>query len=330
MKSKIILVTGAEGFIGSHLVECLLKNKYKVKALVLYNSFNSWGWLEKISKKNKLNLEIITGDIRDYIFCENIIKNVDIIFNLASLISIPYSYEAAESFIDTNIKGTFNLCAASKKSKVKNFFHISTSEVYGSAIYTPIDERHPLQPQSPYSASKISSEAIALSFFYTYSLPVTVIRPFNTYGPRQSARAIIPNIISQLISKKKYIEIGNIKSIRDFSFVLDQCNDLMKIINKKKIYGQIFNLGSGTSISIENLINLICKISKKNIKIKTDKQRFRPKKSEVNELVCDNRKITKLIGKSKRLSLEKGLKQTIEWFKIKDNFDKYKNDIYNI
>ena len=291
-KNNMLLVTGADGFIGSHLVEQLLHKGYKVRALTLYNSFNNWGWLENIETNNinKSNLQIYSGDIRDYYFCEQLLKNIDIVFNLASLISIPYSYNSPESFIDTNIKGTYNLCLASIKRKVKKFIHISTSEVYGSALYTPIDEKHPLQPQSPYSATKISSESIALSFFYTYSLPVTIVRPFNTYGPRQSARAIIPNIIIQILSNKKKLELGNLKPIRDFSFVIDQCNALINLVKTNKIKGEIFNLGSNKSTSIIDLVNLIKKLTKSNVNIKIDRNRLRPKKSEVDKLLCDNKK----------------------------------------
>ena len=331
-KNSIILVTGADGFIGSHLVELLLDKGYKVIALTHYNSFNSWGWLENINikKSNKSNITIQSGDIRDYFFCEQLLRKVDIVFNLASLISIPYSYIAPESFIDTNIKGTYNLCLASKKNQVKKFIHISTSEVYGSALYIPIDEKHPLQPQSPYSATKISSESIALSFFYSLSLPVTIIRPFNTYGPRQSARAIIPNIIIQILSNKKKLEVGNLQSIRDFNFVLDQCNALISIAKNNKIKGEVYNLGSNQNISIIDLINLIKKLTKSNITIKLDKKRLRPKKSEVNELLCDNKKIIKLIGNFSNTSLESGLLYTIKWFKDKKNIDKYKPEIYNM
>ena len=330
MNYKRILVTGAEGFIGSHLVESLLKNGYKVRALSLYNSFNHWGWLENINTTNKNNLEIISGDIRDYLFCEKLLSKIDVVFNLASLISIPYSYESPESFIDTNIKGTYNLCAASKKNNIKKFFHISTSEVYGSAIYTPIDENHPLQPQSPYSASKISSEAIAQSFYYSFSLPLTIIRPFNTYGPRQSARAIIPSIIIQILNKKKIINLGNTDSIRDFTYVDDQCDALINMINVKNINGQIFNLGSNKSVAIKDLILLLKELTKSKFNIKLDEKRLRPKKSEVNKLLCDNSKIKKIIGNYPKTSFKKGLMKTIKWFKKNKNIKSYKSEIYNI
>tara|TARA_X000000368_G_C22983178_1_gene690869 strand:- start:35 stop:1021 length:987 start_codon:yes stop_codon:yes gene_type:complete len=328
MNKKKILVTGSEGFIGSHLVEALLKKGYKVRALSLYNSFNHWGWLDTIKQKKNKNLEVVSGDVRDYLFCEKLLSNIDIVFNLASLISIPYSYDSPESFIDTNIKGTYNLCVASKKNKIKNFFHISTSEVYGSAIYTPIDENHPLQPQSPYSATKISSEAIAQSFYYSFSLPLTIIRPFNTYGPRQSARAIIPSIIIQILNKNKIINLGNTDSIRDFTYVVDQCNALIKMINIKNINGQIFNLGSNKSIAIKDLIIILKNLTKSNSNIKLDKQRLRPKKSEVNELLCDNSKIKKIINNYPKTTFKKGLKETINWFN--KNIENYKSEIYNI
>ena len=321
-----ILITGADGFIGSHLTELLLKKKYKIRALSLYNSFDFNGWLENIKHKN---LEIIKGDIRDSAFCEMLTKNIDIVINLAALISIPYSYGSVESFVDTNIKGTLNICLACKKNKVKKLVQFSTSEVYGSAKYTPIDEEHPLQPQSPYSATKIGSDALALSFHNSYDLNVTVARPFNTYGPRQSQRAIIPTIISQIMSGKKKIKLGSIHTRRDLTFVEDLCFAIYLIIkNYKKFGGEVFNIGSNNSITVKAIFDLLNKIFKKNCEIVFDKKRIRPKKSEVNTLVCDNKKFYKTMNFKPNTNLENGLLKTIKWFE--DNKDKIKRaDLYH-
>ena len=325
----MILVTGADGFIGSHLVDLLIRNKLKVRALVNYNSFNNYGWLEEEKYLNNNFLEIISGDIRDQNFCNNLTKGVNKIFHLAALIAIPHSYISTESYIETNIKGTYNICNAAMLSKVKKFYHISTSEVYGSAQYTPIDENHPFQPQSPYSASKISADAMALSFYYSYNFPITLLRLFNTYGPRQSARAIIPTIITQLLKNSKGISLGNTKPIRDFNYVYDQCKIMYDLSCKKDLYGQTINIGSGVGVSIEVLLNKIFEISKKKKKIIKSKERFRPSKSEVSELICDNSKLKTIINNPKFISLDKGLNKTFSWFKQYKNIRKYKYNKYN-
>ena len=329
MKKKTkVLVTGADGFIGSHLTELLSKSGYDVSALSLYNSFNNWGWLEDIDKKNKI--KILTGDIRDPNFCRKIVKNKDIIFNLAALIAIPYSYNSPQSYIDTNISGTMNLCEAARDSKCRHFIQTSTSEVYGTAKYIPIDEKHPLQPQSPYSASKIGSDSIALSFYSSFGLPVTLIRPFNTYGPRQSSRAIIPSIITQIAAGKKALSLGDITPTRDFTFVTDLCKCILKISKNQKTVGKTINIGTGNEISMKNLVNEIKEIMNSDIKINLSKNRYRPKKSEVFRLCCDNSLLKSLISYSPKTPLRDGLIETINWFNNPINLSKYKTDIYNI
>lgn len=327
-RKKTVLITGADGFIGSHLTELLLKKGYCVKALSFYNSFNNWGWLEEI-KKNK-NLEILSGDIRDYNYCEIITKDIEIVFHLAALIAIPYSYSAPESYIDTNIRGTYNICQASLKNNVKRVIQTSTSEVYGTAQYVPIDEFHPTQPQSPYSASKIASDAVAQSFYNSYNLPVVTIRPFNTYGPRQSARAIIPTIISQIASNKRILNIGDTSPTRDFTYVTDTCRAILSLSETRKIEGEVVNIGSGAEISIQNLISLIKNKMNSKIKVKADKRRLRPKNSEVHRLLCDNSKLLKLTNFKHKVNLIDGISKTISWFSIKENMEKYKPDKYNV
>lgn len=329
---KKILVTGADGFIGSHLCENLIKNGFKVKALTLYNSFNSWGWLDqsKYSKK----MEIISGDIRDESSALNATKDCDGIVNLAALIAIPYSYEAPSSYIETNVKGTLNLLNASKRNKIKLFIQISTSEVYGTAQETPINENHPLNPQSPYAASKVSSDNLALSYFYSFNLPVVIARPFNTYGPRQSLRAVIPNLITQLLNDKKNIYIGNLDTTRDFNYIDDTTNGLISIINNyKKCIGETINIGSGYEISIKQIYELLSNAMKKKKKLIQEKQRLRPSKSEVYRLICDNKKLIKLTNwkarNSGQVNLIKGLTKTIEWYKKEENLIKFKSNIYN-
>lgn len=325
---KKVLVTGADGFIGSHLTEMLLSQGYRVKALAQYNSFNNWGWLEDINLKK--NLEIVTGDIRDPYFCKNITKGIDIIFHLAALIAIPYSYIAPDTYIETNIKGTLNICQAARENKISRLIHTSTSEVYGTAQYTPIDEKHPLQPQSPYSATKIGADAIAMSFYNSFNLPLTIARPFNTYGPRQSARAIIPTIITQIASGKKKINLGDLTPTRDFNYVEDCCRGFILLAKSKKTIGEIINIGSNTEISIYNLIKLIKKLMKSNVTFAFDKKRKRPNKSEVFQLCCDNKKIKKLVQFKSLVNIENGLKKTIDWIIQPKNLKRYKADIYNV
>lgn len=325
---KKILVTGADGFIGSHLAELLLEKGYQVKALAQYNSFNHWGWLEDIPA-NK-NLEIVTGDVRDPHFCNEIVKGVDIIFHLAALIAIPYSYIAPDSYVDTNIKGTLNICQAARDSGNVRVIHTSTSEVYGTAQYVPIDEKHPQQPQSPYSASKIGADAMAMSFYNAFGLPVTIARPFNTYGPRQSARAIIPTIITQIANGKKEINIGDLMPTRDFTFVKDTCKGLLALAECDGSVGKEINISSNQEISMADTLNLIKEIMKSDIKPVIDKQRIRPKNSEVFRLWGDNSLMINLTGFKPEYDIRKGLETTCEWFLKKSNLLKYKTFIYNV
>jgi len=328
VKDKNILITGADGFIGSHLTEVLVMKGANVKALALYNSFNNWGWLEEIECKDKI--EVICGDVRDPHFMEKITKNIDVIFHLAALIAIPFSYIAPDLYIDTNIKGTLNVCQAALKNNVSKVIHTSTSEVYGTAKYVPIDENHPLQPQSPYSASKIGADSIAESFYRSFDLPVSIARPFNTYGPRQSARAVIPTIITQMASGKKEIKLGDVTTTRDFNYVKDTCSGFIKLAESDKTQGETINIGSGGEISIGETFDLIKKIMNSDAKYIQDEQRFRPEKSEVERLCCDNTKIRNLTGFKPGYSLEKGLEETIEWFIKPENLKKYKENIYNV
>lgn len=319
---KNILITGADGFIGSHLVELLLKKNYNVTALCHYNSHNELGWLKYSAKNKPRKLKIITGDINDDIFCDNILKSQDVLVNLAALISIPHSYTNPRIYFKTNVDGSMNLAKSSLKNKLKKIIHISTSEVYGTAIYVPIDEKHDLQPQSPYSASKISAETVMRSFHYSYGLPVVILRLFNTFGPRQSIRAVIPKIISQLLSDKKEIYLGNLKPTRDFNYVLDTCSAIELASNKLKV-GQIYNYGSGEEINIKDLFKLISKVIGVNAKLTTKKNLLRPKKSEVFRLLCDNKRFISATNFKPKFNLKKGLIKTIEWYK--DNLDEYKN-----
>lgn len=325
---KKILVTGADGFIGSHLVELLVAEGYKVKALSQYNSFNSWGWLEDVNCKNEI--EVLSGDVRDPHYCKHIVKNVDVVYHLAALIAIPYSYIAPDSYIDTNIKGTLNICQAALESDVERVIHTSTSEVYGTAQYVPIDERHPLQPQSPYSASKIGADAIAMSFFNSFDLPLTIARPFNTYGPRQSARAVIPTIISQIASGKKQIKLGDVSPTRDFNYVADTCRGFLELARCDKAIGETVNIGSNFEISVGDTLNIIRELMNSDVEFITEEQRLRPEKSEVFRLWCDNKKIRELTGFEPSYSIREGLKATVDWFTQPKNLANYKADIYNV
>ena len=329
MKSQNkVLVTGADGFIGSHLTEMLVGNGFSVKALSQYNSFNNWGWLDDISCVEKV--EVLTGDVRDPHFCKEITKDVDIIYHLAALIAIPYSYLAPDSYVDTNIKGTLNICQAARENNVNRVVHTSTSEVYGTAQYVPIDENHPLQPQSPYSATKIAADAIAMSFYNSLELPVTIVRPFNTYGPRQSARAVIPSIISQIASGKKKINLGDVSPTRDFSYVEDTCRGILALGSCDQAIGETVNIGSNFEISIADTFNLIKELMGSDAKIVTDEERVRPEKSEVFRLWCDNSKIERLTGFKPQIDMRDGLRRTIEWFSVNENLRKYKPSIYNV
>jgi len=328
LENKKVLITGADGFIGSHLIERFLKENCKVKAFIYYNSFNSWGWLDYFSKEQLKKIEVLMGDIRDPYIVRSAVKDVDIICHLAALIGIPYSYIAPESYIDTNIKGTLNVIQAAKDFHIKKIIITSSSETYGSALYVPMDENHPYQPQSPYSASKIGADHISMSFYYCFGLPLSIIRPFNTYGPRQSGRAIIPTIIIQIF-KKKNLELGNLSPTRDLTYVLDVCEAYIKMCQKDGIEGEIINIGSSSEISIGNLANKIKNLMNANIKIICTDDRKRPKKSEVERLYSDTKKAFKLLGWKPKYSLTDGLKLTIEWFSKEENLKKYKL-LYNI
>lgn len=322
-----VLITGADGFIGSHLTELLLEKGYQVKALSYYNSFNNWGWLENIKHPN---LEIISGDVRDPYFCKHISKDIDVIFHLAALIAIPYSYVAPDSYVDTNVRGTLNICQAAKECGVKRIIITSTSEVYGTAKYVPINEEHPKQPQSPYSASKIGADAMALSFYNAFELPVVIARPFNTYGPRQSARAIIPTIITQIADGVKEIKLGDLTPTRDFNYVKDTCKGFIELAQCDMAIGEEVNISSNYEISMRDTLELIAKVMNSDVRFIEDKQRIRPGKSEVFRLWGDNSKIKFLTGFSPSYTLEEGLKETVEWFLRKENIKSYKSNIYNV
>lgn len=313
-----ILITGADGFIGSHLVEKLLKKKYEVRAFCFYNSINSWGWLNHLKEKKIKNFDVVMGDIRDLEIVKSALKNIDVVYNLASLISIPYSYITPRSYVETNIIGALNILEASKESKIKKIIQISTSEVYGTAQYVPIDEKHPVVGQSPYSASKIAADQLSLSFNKSFGLPVSIIRPFNTFGPRQSFRAVIPTIIRQLINGNGKLKLGFVKSKRDFSYIDDTTEALCKSLKTKKDIGDITNLGSGYGISIEDIAKLIGKKMKKNIEIITDERKLRPKDSEVYNLLSSNTKAKKKLNWRPKFhginGLSKALDTTIPWY----------------
>jgi NAD dependent epimerase/dehydratase len=325
MKNKI-LITGAGGFIGSHLTESLLEKGYLVKALVRYNSKNNWGWLDEI--KDYKNLEVIIGDIRDYDSVLSSLRDCHTVFHLAALIGIPYSYVSPLAYIKTNIEGTYNIIEAARKLEIEKVIITSTSETYGSAQYLPIDEKHPLVGQSPYSASKISADELALSYYRSFDLPVKIVRPFNTYGPRQSARAIIPSIIIQLLKGKGEISLGNISPIRDFSYILDTISGFEAIYESESDLGQVTNIGSGKGISVKELYLMICDMMKIEPKIINKLERVRPEKSEVQNLICDNAKIKQSLGWESAFTLKDGLIKTIDW--IKSNQSYYKDNIYNI
>ncbi|MGM9862318.1 MAG: NAD-dependent 4,6-dehydratase LegB [Muribaculaceae bacterium] len=327
-KNKPVLVTGADGFIGSHLVEALLQSGYKVRALALYNSFNNWGWLEQVAAAEG-SLEIVTGDVRDPNLCREITRGCTAVFHLAALIAIPYSYVAPDSYVDTNIKGTLNMCQAARDAGVDRIIVTSTSEVYGTAQYVPIDEKHPRQPQSPYSATKIGADAIALSFRNAFDLPVVIARPFNTYGPRQSARAIIPTIISQIASGKSVIKVGDLSPTRDFNFVRDTARGFIAIAEAADVEGREINIATGTEVSMADTLKLIAEVMGREVEYVVDPQRLRPGKSEVRRLCGDNSLITSLTSWRPQVDLRQGLEITARWFTDPANLSRYKTDIYN-
>jgi len=328
LKGKKVLVTGSEGFIGSHLTERLVELGANVTALVQYNSFNNWGWIDTFSDEVKNNIEVVTGDVREYDNIKRIVKGKEVVFHLAALIAIPYSYLSPMAYVRTNVEGTTNILEACKEYGVEKIVHTSTSETYGTALYVPIDENHPLQGQSPYSASKIAADMMAESFYRSFNVPVAIIRPFNTYGPRQSARAVIPTIITQILSGAHKIKLGSLTPTRDFNYVKDTVEAFIKVAESEETIGQVVNAGSNYEISIGDLAKTIIKLIGKEVEIICDEQRLRPEKSEVNRLWADNTKIKKLTGWQPKFTLEEGLKETIDW--IENNMQYYKPYIYNV
>lgn len=325
---KRILVTGADGFIGSHLVEALAAQGHSVTALAQYNSFNFWGWLEDVGCKDRI--KVVNGDVRDPHFCKMITRDQDIVFHLAALIAIPYSYVAPDSYVDVNVRGTLNICQAARENGVGRVLHTSTSEVYGTARYVPIDEAHPLQPQSPYSASKIGADAMAMSFYNAFNLPLTIVRPFNTYGPRQSARAVIPTIISQIAAGKKTIALGDLSPTRDFNYVADTCRGFIQLANCDAAIGKTVNIGSNFEISVGDTLEMIKRVMGADVEFVSDVQRLRPEKSEVQRLWCDISLIHSLTGFKPNYSMEDGIHETVQWFLDPTNLAKYKPEIYNV
>ncbi|MGV8155095.1 MAG: NAD-dependent 4,6-dehydratase LegB [Alkaliphilus sp.] len=325
---KKTLVTGADGFIGSHLVEKLLGDGHKVKAFTYYNSFNTWGWLDTLTKEIINEIEVFAGDIRDPNGVREAMKGTDEVYHLAALIAIPFSYHSPDTYVDTNIKGTLNVLQAAKDLKTSRVLITSTSEVYGTAKYVPIDEKHPYQGQSPYSATKIGADRLAESFHKSFDMPITIVRPFNTYGPRQSARAIIPTIITQLLAGKEEIKLGALTPSRDFNYVKDTVNGFIEIAKEEKTIGEEINIATQQEISIRKLADELIKQINPNARIVCDNQRLRPEKSEVNRLLGSNEKIKRLTNWKPQYTFEQGLAETIEFFK--QNLDKYKTDVYNI
>lgn len=329
-----IFVTGADGFIGSHLVESLVRRNYNVRAFVQYNSFNSWGWLDRSPREVRENLDVVAGDIRDPNGVRNAMKGCDHVLHLAALIAIPFSYRSPDTYIDTNVKGTLNIVQAARELNVQKVIHTSTSEVYGTARYVPISETHPLTPQSPYSASKIAADQIALSFWHAFATPVVVLRPFNTYGPRQSARAVIPTIITQLVAGQNVLKLGALNPTRDFSYVQDTADGFIAALESDAGLGEVVNLGSGFEISIGDTVKLIVDLMQAQAEIEEESIRLRPHASEVYRLFADNSKARQLFGWQPlyggRDGFRRGLGETISWFTKAENLNEYKTGIYNI
>lgn len=323
-----ILVTGADGFIGSHLTEELIKRGYEVKAFTLYNSFNSWGWLDALPDEISNKIEIFQGDVRDPNGVREAMRNVDEVFHLAALIAIPFSYNSPDTYVDTNIKGTLNVLQAARELEVSRVLITSTSEVYGTAQYVPIDEKHPFQGQSPYSATKIAADRLAESFYRSFNMPITIVRPFNTYGPRQSARAVIPTIITQLLAGKEEIMLGSLLPTRDFNFVKDTANGFIEISKSAKTIGEEINIATQQEISIGQLAQELIKQINPQARIVCDEQRMRPAKSEVNRLLGSNEKIKSLTNWEPKYTFEQGIAETVEFFRV--NLGRYKTDIYNV
>ena len=327
LKSKRILVTGAGGFIGSHLVEELVKIGAQVKAFVHYNSRNDWGMLELLPREIFKEVEVIAGDIQDVFFTKRAVKECEVVFHLAALIGIPYSYIAPQSYIDVNVQGTLNILQACLDENVEKIVHTSTSEIYGTAKYVPIDENHPINPQSPYAASKVAADKLAETYYLSFGLPVAIIRPFNTFGPRQSARAVIPTIISQALMNNR-VKLGNLDPIRDLTYVKDTVYGFLAVENTKESVGNVTNIGTGRGVAIGELIKIISKIIGKELQVEIKKNRLRPEKSEVMELICDYSKAKEITGWEPQYSLEEGLSESIEW--IKEHLSRYKADRYNV
>lgn len=334
IKDKKILVTGADGFIGSHLVEALVEKGFSVKAFVYYNSFNSWGWLDTVSADIKKSIEVFSGDIRDPYGVKKAMTGCETVMHLAALVGIPYSYHSPDSYVDTNIKGTLNVLQAARELNLKKIIHTSTSEVYGTARFVPITEDHPLQGQSPYSASKIGADALALSFYHSFKTPVCILRPFNAYGPRQSARAVIPTVITQIASGSRKIKLGALHPTRDFTFVKDTADAFIAAVKSDKGVGEVINVGSNFEISIKETAQLIAQVMGKKIEIETDGERLRPEASEVERLWADNSKAKKILGwkpsYAGREGFKKGITETVRWFTPIENLMRYKADICNI
>jgi len=327
-QGKKVLVTGAEGFIGSHLTERLVELGADVTAMAQYNSFNNWGWIDSFDKKVKDSIKVVTGDIREYDGMKRIVKGQEVVLHLAALIAIPYSYLSPMAYVRTNVEGTTNVLEACREYEVEKIVHTSTSETYGSALYVPIDEKHPMQGQSPYSASKIGADKMAESYYKSFNMPIATIRPFNTYGPRQSARAVIPTIISQILAGKTEIKLGSLTPTRDFNFVKDTAEAFIKIAESEKTIGEVINAGSNYEITIGDTVKKIIKIIGKDVRILSDDERLRPENSEVNRLWADNTKIKELTGWKPNYTIDDGLEATVEW--IKNNMQYFKTDIYNV
>jgi dTDP-glucose 4,6-dehydratase len=329
-----VLVTGADGFIGSHLTEKLVREGYSVRAFVQYNSFNSWGWLDSCSADVKGEFEVYAGDIRDPHGVKNAMQGCDAVLHLAALIAIPFSYHSPDTYVDTNIKGTLNVLQAARELNLRRVIHTSTSEVYGTAKFVPITEEHPLAGQSPYSATKIAADQIAYSFYSSFDLPVTIVRPFNTYGPRQSARAVIPTVITQIASGNKFVKLGSTTPTRDFSYIEDTVSGFISALVSGSGLGEIFNLGSNFEISIGDTAKLIAEIMDTEIKIFSDEERLRPESSEVERLWADNSKAIEVLGWIPKYrgidGFKEGLSHTIEWFNKAENLNSYKSEIYNL
>lgn len=330
MGGKKVLVTGADGFIGSHLTETLVRQGADVRAFVLYNSFNSWGWLDFCAQDVRSKFEVFAGDIRDPHGVRKAMEGCDLVFHLAALIAIPYSYHSPDTYVETNIKGTLNVVQAAHELNVGKVVHTSTSEVYGTARFVPITEEHPLHGQSPYSATKIGADQIAMSFYRAFNTPVAIIRPFNTYGPRQSARAVIPTVITQIAARKTKIKLGALHPTRDFNYVQDTVQGFLAVAQSDRTVGEVINCGSNYEISIADTISLIMEIMGVNIEIETENIRLRPEKSEVERLWCDNSKMERLTTFKPKTPLRQGLEKTVEWFTDPANLVRYKTDIYNV